>query len=602
MAAKKAFARLGRVVRRFKLVADILLLLLCVAAPLLIVYHLGFVHEPVRVEAFNEAYRKLLFVIWVLVSFVFALGGTESRRRGRMGGLAFYLILSAFVGVVFFERQGLLFADGFVSLLTSNVVVMPMLMAISVLEISKWVTSILGKKTSPSMLLAFSFLFLIAIGSLLLMLPRCSIEGLAYIDALFLSTSAVCVTGLSTVDISSVLTLEGQVLILILIQIGGLGVMTITSFFGLFFSSGRKFSGQIVVGDLLATKLNDLLRTLVSIVVVTLSIEALGAVLLYGSVMETGAFSVGEGIFFAVFHSVSAFCNAGFSIMSEGLASPVLASLDTIRWVVCCLVVFGGIGFPIFSNLLKMLGYKLGNLFRRIWGVRPQVQPRLWRLNSYIVVRMTVTLLLLGWVSFMSLEWDGVLGGMPLSQKLSQSFLMSVTPRTAGFNGVDMSSMLPASLVLTIVLMWIGGGPQSTAGGIKVTTVYLAFRSIYSGLRGSDITARYRRIPFSSVQRSFGLIFVSMVVIMLALFLLSLFEPGQPLGVLFFEVVSAVSTAGLSLGITGDLGVESKVVLIVLMYVGRVGLLSILLLFMRSGGVSLSGKNYSYPAEDILIT
>lgn len=609
------FLRLGRMARRLKLVADILLLLLCVASLLVIVYDLGFIHEVQNSKALDASYRKILFAIWFLVSFVFIIGSTDGssgsskvKRSGggspsrRFGGTMLYAFFSLVVATVFFEHQGILASEGFVYLLTNNFTVMITLSVVSVLEISKWVTSILGKKTSPSMLLASSFLFIIAIGSLLLMLPRCSVGSLSYIDALFLSTSAVCVTGLSPVDISQVLTMEGQVVLLLLIQIGGLGVMTITSFFGLFFSSGRKFSGQIVVGDLISSKLNDLLRTLVSIVVVTLSIEAIGAIMLYGSVMETGEFTVWQGVYFSVFHSISAFCNAGFSTLSGNLSDPVISSLNMVRWVVCFLVIFGGIGFPIFSNLLKMVGHKVRSIIGRFRGNRPQAQPRLWQLNSFIVVRMTIFLLLFGWVFFLLLEWNGVLADMSIGDKISQGFLMSVTPRTAGFNGVDMSMMAPASLVLTLMLMWVGGGPQSAAGGIKVTTVYLAYRSIFAGLRGSDITARYRKIPYGSVQRSFGLIVVSLSLIMFSLLFMSIFEPHQPMGSLLFEIVSAVSTVGLSLGITGELGVSSKIVLIILMYVGRVGLLSILLLFMRQSGVSISGKDYSYPSEDILIT
>ncbi len=603
MTPKRAIKRAGRVIRRASLIADILLLVICVVTPLLIIYHLGFTLSVESVVAISGAYRTLLIVIWLLVAFLYMVGRSDDRGKERRQWLSLsaFSIFSFIVAIVFFERQGIVASDGFVGVMTSNVVVMLTLLSVSVLEISKWVTSFLGKKTSPPMLLASSFLFLIAIGSLLLMLPRSSDGTLEYIDALFLSTSAVCVTGLSPIDISETLTTTGQVVLLILIQIGGLGVMTITSFFGLFFSSSRKFSGQMVVGDLLSTsKMNELLRTLASIVIVTLSIEGIGALLLYGSVMETGAFTPSEGIFFAIFHSISAFCNGGFSTLSGNLADPVLAELNTVRWVISALLIFGGIGFPIFANFLRLAGHKISNLARRAWGVRPQIQPRIWKLNSYIVVRMTIFLLLFGWIAFMALEWNSSLSGMTLSEKLSHSFLMSATPRTAGFNSVDIARMVPASLVLTMVFMWIGGAPQSTAGGVKVTTVYLAFRNIVAALRGGEITARYRTIPSSSVQRAFGVILLWFTVLFISLFALTILESDLSVSALLFEVISSLSTVGLSMGITGELGVYSKAIIIVVMFIGRVGLLSVLLLFMRPH--TTKGSNFKYPAEDILIT
>ncbi len=597
--AKKIANKIGRVTRRMELVADIMLLLLCIASPLLIIFDLGFIHDAKDTAAVDSAYRTLLYSIWALVAFIFTLGG-QSEKKG--GQITIFAVFTTIVGIIFFADKGIIASDGLIDIISSNFVVMMSLLIISVLEVSKWVTSILGKKTSPPMLLASSFMFIIVVGSLLLMLPRCTTDSISYIDALFLSTSAVCVTGLSPLDISSALTIEGQVVILVLIQIGGLGVMTITSFFGLFFSSGRKFSGRMVVGDLISSnQMTGLLRTLSSILIVTLSIEAIGAIMLYGSVMETGSFSHSEGIYFAIFHSVSAFCNAGFSTLSGNLADPVIASLDTVRWVVGFLLIFGGIGFPIFSNFLRMAGHKIQNLARRALGHRAHIQPRLLQLNSYIVVSMTLILIISGWLGFLIIEWDSSLAGMDFTTKLSQSFLMSATPRTAGFNGVGMNTMMPASLVLTIVLMFIGGAPQSTAGGVKVTTVYLAVRNISAALRGTDITARYRRIPPSSVQSAFGIILTYLIVVMLALFTLSVLESDISISGLLFEVVSALSTVGLSLGVTPELGTYSKVVIIVLMFVGRVGLLSILVLFMRPSSLT-SKANVSYPSENILIT
>ncbi|MEG0033888.1 MAG: potassium transporter TrkG, partial [Mucinivorans sp.] len=258
--------------------------------------------------------------------------------------------------------------------------------------------------------------------------------------------------------------------ILILIQIGGLGIMTITSFFGLFFAGGRSFSGQMVVGDMLSTeRLSSLLHTIVRILVVTFSIEAIGAIFLYFAIINAGVMDQSDALYFGIFHSVSAFCNAGFSTLSQGLADPILAALNSVRYVIGLLIIFGGIGFPIFSNFLSIFAHKFRNILRSIYGIRPTVRPRLWSLNSFIVVRTTTVLVISASVLFLIMEWNATLDGMPFVEKLSQAFLMAVTPRTAGFNGVDLTQMIPASMLLTIALMWIGGAPQSTAGGIKVT-------------------------------------------------------------------------------------------------------------------------------------
>ncbi len=593
--------------RRSSKLLNFLLLISSVVAPILVIYHLGFPISLSQSELLYKSYRFIMVAQWFLISLMLVLG-YENRIYKRGKNISNIVRITTYVFfsiVVLFElalHYGWLVRDELISAFTSEKVVVVIISIISGTELSRWVTSILGRKTSPPMILASSFLFIILIGSLLLKLPNATKEGIDYIDSLFLSTSAVCVTGLSPVDISQTLTVTGEVILLFLIQIGGLGVMTITSFFGLFFASSHRFAGQMVVGDLLSTnKMSGLFKMLANIIIVTLSIEAFGALMIYSSIADYGGYSEVRKWFFSVFHSISAFCNAGFSTLSGNLADPIVVSLNSIRWWVSLLIIFGGIGFPIFSNFLRYLGLKFTNLVRRLNGIRPKVHPRVWKLNTYIVLRMTIILVVGSWLAFLALEWNASLEGMSFVEKLSQSFFMAVTPRTAGFNSVDMSSMLPTSLLLTTILMWIGGAPQSTAGGIKVTTIYIALRNIFSSNRTSgEINVKFRKIPSSSVQRAFGVVALSGCVIMLSVVIISLFDRDLPISKIIFEVVSAVSTVGLSLGVTPELSDASKCILIVLMFVGRVGLVSVLILFFRSS--SLRSKPYTFPEEDILIT
>lgn len=592
---------------KIEFIVDFALLLLSIVAPILITYHVGFELLDSELEALSGVHRFIIIAQWLLISIMLMFGfGNKIYSKGRGGSnffrISFYTVFTLVVLAEIVLYYGWVVEDKFLGMLTSDALVMTLLMLISGTVLSRWITSILGRKTSPSMLLASSFAIIILIGSLLLKLPRATIEELSYIDSLFLSTSAVCVTGLSPVDISQTLSTTGLVILLFLIQIGGLGVMTITSFFGLFFAPSRNFAGQMVVGDLLLTnKINELLKLLANIIVVTLSIEAIGAIFLFSSFSSTGEFSTSESWFFAVFHSISAFCNAGFSTFSGNLANPVISQLNTMRWVVGFLIIFGGIGFPIFSNFLRYLGLKFTNGIRLLNGIRPKVHPRVWRLNTYIVIRVTAFLIVGGWVAMLLLEWDASLAGMSIAEKLSHSFLMAVTPRTAGFNGVDMGSMLPASILITTILMWIGGAPQSTAGGIKVTAAYIAICNILSSNKSSaQITTHYRHIPASSIYRAFGVITLSVTVISLSVLAITIFDGHLGIGKITFEVVSAISTVGLSLGVTSEFSSASKIVLIFAMFIGRVGLISILVLFFRPS--SLRSKPYTYPEEDILIT
>lgn len=569
-----------------------------VSVILLLIYRFGYPQTVETISIIAKTFDALFVVQWFSVTLRLILSGGATNKGAQTVRMLIYVLFTVVTIALLSLHFNFLASDNFLMMLTSQWAIVILSLLIAIIELSRTITGFLGRKTNPAMLIAISFATVIFFGSLLLGLPNCSFRELSYIDSLFVSASAVCVTGLTPIDVATVLTPVGQVVLLLLIQIGGLGIMTITSFFGLFFVSGS-FSNQLVVRDLLSSdNMTGLLRYALRIVVVTFVVEGLGALLIYFSMLNHSSMGHSEAIFFSIFHAVSAFCNAGFSTLSGNLYDPAVREITSVIWIISWLVIFGGIGFPIFNNLLQTLGFKIRNFVRRLFGLRKIVQKHLWQLNSYIVIKTTMILLILGWGFFLAVEWNNTLGHHDFWDKLAQGFLMAVTPRTAGFSGVDVGAMLPASIFVTIILMWIGGAPQSTAGGIKVTTLYLAVRNVMSSSLHESIEVKGRQIPQTSIRRAFGVIMASLSVIGIAIIILSLLEPTMELSKLIFEVFSAIGTVGMSIGITPELGTGSKVVVILLMFVGRVGIMSILMSFVKR---SNKPKLYSLPEENILI-
>lgn len=608
----------GLFLYRLRSIVSALLLVLSVAGCMILVYRFGFTVDQSTHLSLLFYSRLLLFWLWILITARFLvntilLGYNSGSFKGKkplhinqynLWRMLGYMIFTLVIVISLSLHYGFLQPDSFTGAVTGIYITTFTLLGVSILELSQGITSILSRRANPSVILAGSFLVIILLGSLLLMLPNCTHGGISYVDSLFISSSAVCVTGLTPVSISSTLTTQGLIILLILIQIGGLGIMTITSFFGLFFMGGGTLASQVLISDLLSgERISGLLRTLLKIIAVTLTVEALGAVVIYSIMMSNTHLSVEESVFFGIFHSVSAFCNAGFSTLPGNLYDPLVRNLSSVQYTVSWLVVFGGIGFPLFANVLRGFGLLIGNIFRRFSGLRPRVEPRLWSLNSYIVIRMTILFLVVPTVLMTAMEWNYSLAEFDFWDKLSQGFLMAVTPRTAGFNGVDMGKMLPSSLVLTMILMWIGGAPQSTAGGIKVTTFYIAMRNISSGFRNSgdgkmdEIQTQRRQIATSSIRRAFAVIVLSLGTITCATTILVWLHPEIGLQNLLFEVFSAIGTVGLSIGVTPELGMTGKVIVILLMFIGRIGVISMLSIFLRDS----PHRQYSYPHENIMI-
>jgi potassium uptake TrkH family protein len=450
---------------------------------------------------------------------------------------------------------------------------------------------------SPGLLFIFSFLFLVIAGTLLLLMPNATHDGVRVMDALFTSASAVCVTGLVVVDTGSYFTLFGQWIILFLIQAGGIGIMTFASYFSYFFRGAVSYESQLMLKEMTNTeKIAEVFSVLAKIIIITLLIEAAGAISIYYALESSAFTSVSERLFFSVFHAVSGFCNAGFSTLEQGLFSLQFSYL--LHVIIAVLIIFGGIGFPIVLNLLKSIRLKIWVLVLRIFRRRRVVYPRVINLNTRIVLTTTLILLLFGTISFFLIEYNNTLSEHTLAGKLITAFFGSVTARTAGFNTVDTALLTTPTTILLLFLMWVGASPGSTGGGIKTSTLAIAVMNVISIARGkSRLEIFNREIPLSTVQRSFAIIFLSILAIFAAVGLLTLTESSMKISDIVFEVVSAFSTVGLSRGITADLSEAGKLIIVLTMFLGRVGMLTFLISVFKK----VASENYRYPQESIFI-
>ncbi|MDE6097882.1 MAG: potassium transporter [Muribaculaceae bacterium] len=487
------------------------------------------------------------------------------------------------------------------TLLYSNWFLCGVLGAYAIAEICFGLTRLTARRINPSMILGGSFLFFILLGSLVLMMPRCTYSGIDYSDSLFMSTSAVCITGLTTVDIAGTFTPLGLLVLGILAQIGGLGVLTFTSFFALFFSGTTSIYSQLMVKDLIYSKsMNTLLPTLLYILCFTLVVETAGAVMIYFTIPPEAGMTVDDKFIFSAFHSIMSFCNAGFSCVKGGMGNQAFMCGDqSIYIVTSVLVLAGAIGFPILVNIKDSFSDYLKRA--AAWMLRqrrPDKPVHIYSLNTKLTVITTLTILLVCSVAFYLLESHNTLSGMSVYEKTVQSVFNSLTPRSAGFASVDPASFLPVTLLIVMIQMWIGGGSQSMAGGIKVNTfatMLLNLRAIVTGQSGA--IAFRRCISTDSIRRANAVFALSVLSVFIYSVLLMLTEPELGTREAVFEVISAIFTVGTSLGATPMLGLWGKALLCSAMFLGRVGVISILLGF----ATSRRDTAMHYPKENVII-
>lgn len=449
------------------------------------------------------------------------------------------------------------------------------------------------QRLTPSQLFVLSFLLLILLGAGgFLWLPGLYTgQPLGWLDALFTSTSAVCVTGLTVVDVSTRFTLRGQAYLLLLIQLGGLGMLTLASM--ILASLGGRLSlraESITINSVQNGVYASARRMVVDVVRFTIFIEGIGALLLY--LLWLPKMGHASALWAGLFHSVSAFCNAGFSTFSDSLIQQSRA--PAVSLTITVLILLGGIGFLTMEELYQ---YWFRRRRRKIQHRRPI------SIHTKLVLLTSVCLTLIGWLFFAVLEWDNTLGNLSIGNKLHNALFMSVTPRTAGFNMIDYTQATDSTNFLTILLMMIGGSPGSTAGGMKTTTFALLGLIAWSRLRGQR-TATFvnRSIPEETLQRAVGLFVLATGVVVLGVLMLTTSESSAtaraPFLAFAFEVVSAFNTVGLSMNLTTEISPLGRWLLIILMFFGRVGPLALVAAFIVRRSTA-SKVRYAY--EDVIV-
>ena len=567
-----------------------------------VVYEHGFIISEGAEADLGVLYRTVWGVFLVQTTMHIGLAYRETLKKYRtftwVLNILLYLTL---IPVIFFEPEsGAL--KYFWLFLNNRIFQLILLLLLSLLRLSSGVIGLLGKRTNPSLILAGSFFLIICIGTGLLMLPRCTVDGISWVNALFVSTSAVCVTGLVPVDVATTFTSLGQLVIIILIQIGGLGVMTLTCFFAMFFMGNTSVYNQLAVRDMISSdSLSSLLSTVIYILFFTLVIEGAGMLVLFLSIHGTLGMTVQQEMVFAAFHSISAFCNAGFSTLSENLGNPLVMQHHNLLYItISVLIILGGIGFPILVNFKHIAGYHLKRLFYFIrTGKRDRQRIRhLYNLNTKIVLLTTLILLTGGTIAILLFEWNGAFAGMSMPDKWVQAFFNATCPRTAGFTSIGLTSFSLQSLLLMLLLMFIGGAAQSTAGGVKVNAFAAAVLSLFAVIRGKSRVEVFRRqLSVDSIRRSNATLVMYLMILFLGVFVLSVLEPHASLLALVFECTSALSTVGSSLGLTPALGEAGKLFVSLLMFIGRVGVITIVLGFVPPQ----KHTKYKYPDDNLII-
>ena len=414
---------------------------------------------------------------------------------------------------------------------------------------------------TPPQILASGFAAVIFIGTLLLNLPAAttSQESIGWVDALFTATSAVCVTGLVVVDTGTYWSTFGQTVIAVLIQTGGLGFMTMATLFAVVLGKKISLKERLIIQQAVGQDtISGVVRFTLFLLVVAFGIETLGAVILAFQFVPEYGFATGTG--YAIFHAISAFCNAGFDLMGNGSSLTGYVTNPLVNFVVIILILTGGLGFTVILDIYN------------------HSRPKHFSLHTRIVLLISLGLLLLGTIVYLLLEWNnpGTLGNLSLPQKLMASFFQSVTPRTAGFNTIDTASLTDASQFFTIILMFIGGSPASTAGGIKTVTFGVVLLMAFSVIRGNDRVVLFKKtIPQDIIKRAITVAIIGINVIIIVTMLMTVMEPEFTFMQILFEVTSAFGTVGLSTGITSQLSNASRLLIVMMMYSGRVGILTV---------------------------
>lgn len=440
-------------------------------------------------------------------------------------------------------------------------------------------------KLQPAQVILLSFAGWILLGALVLILPVSAAPGktIGFVDALFMSTSSTCVTGLSSISLPDEFSVFGQIVMLLLAQVGGLGIMTLSSSLAVIMGKNLQMREQVIMQDVLDTSSSEeLLGLIVDVIRYTFAIEFIGAILLTVGFYQEG-FEIGQSMYFGFYHSIMAFCNAGFALFNNNLEDFKFTPI--IHLTIAFLIILGGIGFSVMKEV-----------FLTIKNRRPM---RSLSVHSKIVLTVNTSLLVFGAMYLFFGEFLHAFQEMGIWERIQVSFFQSVTARTAGFNTINLNALHPHCIYMLIILMFIGASPGSTGGGIKTTTFAVLLQSVTATLRGKyDVEFFERRIPAPTVVKSIAIFIISLGLVSCGLLVMMRIEPDKSFLALFFEIVSAFGTVGLSLGITPFLTSLGKIVIVVIMYLGRVGPLTLVL---AVGSRVILPNKIDYPEGKVLI-
>lgn len=573
-----------------------ILFLFSLTGVLIVLFDVGFSHSAAEKDLLQKFYFGILLVGLISISFRYIFQAQKIGLKVRIFDTVLFILLSILLLMKNdYLRESLSLLDFF----NKMGWVFLALLLFFIREFSALKFDFKREYLNPAQLFITSFLIIIFFGTLLLLLPKATHSEISIVDAIFTATSAVCVTGLIVEDTGSFFTPFGQTIIMVLIQLGGLGIMTFASYFSYFFRGNTTYKNQIMLKDISnSEKIGEVFGVLKKILLVTFAIEVIGAFLIYFTTSSKLFSNFYEHVFFSVFHSISGFCNAGFSTLENSLFEPGFRFNYPLQLIIALLFILGGIGFPILFNLFK---YSRSLFIRKVTKFRAKksiYSPWVLTLNSRIILSTTAVLLFFGSILFYIFEANNTLAEHHGLGKVVTAFFGAATPRTAGFNSVDTSALNFSTTMIIFLLMWIGASPASTGGGIKTSTFAIATLNFFSLARGKDRIEIFKReIAGISIRRAFAIISLSLLVIGTSIFLISTFDNEKSLLNIAFETFSAYSTVGLSLGITSSLSSASKLVIVATMFIGRVSMLTMMIAILRN----VKHLNYRYPTEEILI-
>lgn len=449
------------------------------------------------------------------------------------------------------------------------------------------------KKLSPVQTITLGFLLIIFLGSIILMLPISSATHTmtGYIDSLFTATTSVCVTGLVTVTTATHWSLLGKFVILILIQIGGLGFMTAITLLFTLLKMKMSVANKLTARSMMSTKdLNNVANTVRKVIFVTFIIEFIGAFIL--TLAFYNYYEFAQALKYGIFTSISAFCNAGIDIMSLNSLA-MFNDNGIILWTVMILVIFGGIGFPIWLELFDIIKKKI--IYKKNWHI---IKVGL-SLHFKLVTITTVLLIFIGFLVIFLSEYSNpmTMKYMSLGDKVNNSFFQSITTRTAGFASVGQADLMNSSKLMSMLLMFIGGSPGSTAGGIKTLTFAIILIMLHSWINGRNKAVVFKRsIQDEIVKRAFLITLLSVAVLFISMMMLSITE-GVDITTISFECISALATVGLSMDFTENLSLIGKCIIILLMFMGRIGPITMFLSVIKEKNISAVNR----PEEKIIL-